>query len=138
MLRKNTLFMWTPAANEAFIALKKALIEALVLALPNFQQQFLVETDASVTSIGVVLIQNNHPMGYLSKALAPRNLRLLANEKECLALLLAVDHWSPYLQHKEFVVRTDQKSLLNLMDQRLNTPIRQRAFTKQSRAMTIG
>ena len=34
------------------------------------------------------------------------------------------------MQHSEFVIRTDQKSLLNLTDQRLNTPIQQRAFTK--------
>jgi hypothetical protein len=34
------------------------------------------------------------------------------------------------LQHNEFAIRTDQKSLLNLTDQRLNTPIQQRVFTK--------
>lgn len=43
---------------------------------------------------------------------------------------MAIDHWRPYLQHAEFSIRTDQKSLLNLIDQRLNTPIQQRAFTK--------
>lgn len=36
----------------------------------------------------------------------------------------------PYLQHSEFVIRTDQRSLLNLTDQRLHTPIQQRASTK--------
>lgn len=69
-------------------------------------------------------------MAYLGRALAPRNLGLSAYEKECLALLLAIDHWRPYLQQAEFLVRTDQKSLLHLTDQRLNTPIQQRAFTK--------
>ena len=75
-------------------------------------------------------MENNHPVAYLSKALAPHNMGLSAYEKEWLALLLAVDHWRPYLQHAEFVVRTDQKSLLNLTDQRFNTPIQQRASTK--------
>lgn len=90
----------------------------------------MVETDASATGVGAVLMQDSHPLAYLSKALAPQNLGLSAYEKECLALILAVDHWRSYLQHAEFVVRTDQKSLLNLVDQRLNTPIQQRAFTK--------
>lgn len=80
--------------------------------------------------IGAVLMQESHPVAYLSKALAPRNLGLSAYEKECLSLLLAVDRWRPYLQHAEFVIRTDQKSLLNLTDQRLNTQVQQRAFTK--------
>lgn len=130
LLKKDTLFVWTPTADAAFSALKQALSAAPVLALPDFRRQFVVETDASATGIGAVLMQDNHPVAYLSKSLAPRNLGLSAYEKEYLALLLTIDHWRPYLQHAEFVVRTDQKSLLNLTDQRLNTPIQQRAFTK--------
>ena len=130
LLRKGVVFVWTPTANEAFCALKQALIVAPVLALPDFAKQFIVETDASATGISAVLMQEFHPIAYLSKALAPKNLGLSAYEKECLALLLAIEHWRPYLQHAEFVIRTDQKSLLHLTDQRLNTPIQQRAFTK--------
>lgn len=130
LLRKNTLFVWTPTTEAAFQALKHALIEAPVLALPDFSKQFVIETDANAKGIGAVLMQNSHPVAYLSRALAPRNLGLSAYEKECLALLMAVDHWRPYLQHSEFLIKTDQRSLLNLTDQRLNTPIQQRAFTK--------
>lgn len=64
-----------------------------MLALPDFSKQFIVETDASATGIGAVLMQAGHPIVYLSKSLVPRNLGLSAYEKECLALLLAVDHW---------------------------------------------
>lgn len=117
LLKKNSLFVWTPIAEAAFQALNQALMEAPVLALPNFSKPFMVETDASATGIGAVLMQDAHPIAYLSKALAPRNLGLSAYEKECLALLLAIDHWRPYLQHSEFVIRTDQRSLLNLTDQ---------------------
>jgi hypothetical protein len=83
----------------------------------------VVETDASGTGIGAILMQDGHPIAYLSKALCPKNLGLSTYEKECLALLLAVHHWRAYLQHNKFIIRTDQKSLLNLTDQRLNTPI---------------
>ena len=117
MLKKGAIFIWTPTAEAAFSALKQALVQAPVLALPDFRKQFVVETDASATGIGAVLMQGGHPVAYLSKALAPRNLGLSAYEKECLALLLVIDHWRPYLQHLEFMVRTDQKSLLNLTDQ---------------------
>lgn len=85
------LFVWTPTAEAAFQALKTALIEAPVLALPDFSRTFVVETNASATGIGAVLMQDSHPVAYLSKALAPRNIDLSAYEKECLALLLAVD-----------------------------------------------
>lgn len=123
LLKKNVPFIWTDTTESVFQALKTALIEAPVLALPDFSKRFIVEMDASATGIGAVLMQNDHPVVYLSKSLAPRNLGLSAYEKECLTLLLAVDHWRPHLQHSEFTIRTDQKSLLNLTHRRLNTPI---------------
>jgi hypothetical protein len=40
------------------------------------------------------------------------------------------DQWCPYLQHKEFLIRTDQHSLVHLDDQRLTTQWQHKAFTK--------
>ena len=100
------------------------------MALPDFSKPFEIETDASDKGIGVVLQQNGHPIAYISKALGPRNQMLSAYEKECLAILLAVDHWRSYLIQGEFVLRTDQKALTYLDDQRLTTPWQQKALTK--------
>lgn len=47
-----------------------------------------------------------------------------------MAILLAVDHWRSYLQFGEFIIRTDQRSLIHLGDQRLATPWQQKAMTK--------
>src|SRR5512139_682258 len=47
-----------------------------------------------------------------------------------MAMLLAIDHWRPYLQHGEFIVLTDHHSLMHLSDQRLHTPWQHKAFTK--------
>jgi hypothetical protein len=43
---------------------------------------------------------------------------------------MAVDKWRPYLQHQPFVILTDHKSLLHLVDQRLHTPLQHNAFVK--------
>jgi hypothetical protein len=111
LLKKGTQFLWTSVTDTAFCERKRALTEGPpVLALPDFTKRFVVETDTSGTGVDAVLMQDGHPIAYLSKALCPKNLGLSAYEKECLALLLAVHHWRPYLQHIEFMIRTDQKA----------------------------
>lgn len=130
LLRKGVPFVWSTEADSAFQALKTSLASAPVLALPNFQKTFVVETDASDYGIGAVLSQEKHPIAYISKALGPRTRGLSTYEKECLAMIMAVDHWRSYLQHAEFIILTDHHSLMHLSDQRLHTPWQHKAFTK--------
>lgn len=99
LLKKGTTFQWTPTTATAFQVLKQKLTQAPVLALPNFSKQFVLETDASDLGIGAVLMQEGHPIAFLSKTLSTRNQALSTYEKECIAILLAVDKWRPYLQH---------------------------------------
>lgn len=68
LLKKNTSFIWTSECDTAFATPKECLTTAHVLVLPNLQQQFMVEIDASDLGIGVVLQQDGHPLAYLSKA----------------------------------------------------------------------
>lgn len=98
--------------------------------MPDFAAPFIVETDASDKGIGAVLIQKQHPIAFLSRALGPRHQGLSTYEKESLAIILAVEHWRPYLQHAEFFIRTDHRSLSFLDDQRLTTPWQHKALTK--------
>jgi hypothetical protein len=55
---------------------------------------------------------------------------LSAYEKEYMAILLVVEQWRSSLQLAEFLIFTDQWSLVHLTDQRLNTAWKQKVFTK--------
>lgn len=105
--------MWTAETEQAFQALKQALITAPVLATPDFNEPFVVETDASNKGIRAVLMQKNHPIAFLSRALGTRHQGLSTYEKESLAIMLAVERWHPYLQHAEFFIRTDHKFIFS-------------------------
>jgi hypothetical protein len=122
--------VWTSVHDQAFATLKQALISAPVLALPNFSKPFVVETDASDGGIGAVLMQDGHPLAFFSKALGPKSKGLSTYEKEYMAILLAVQQWRSYLQHGEFFIHTDHKSLTQLNEQRLHTVWQHKVFTK--------
>lgn len=130
LLKKRVVFVSTEAHTAAFQAIKNALVTTPVLALPNFQKPFVIETDASDYGIGAVLMQDGHPLAFLSKALGPIMRGLSTYEKECLAILMAVERWRSYLMQSEFVIRTDQQSLSHLNDQHLSTPWQHKALTK--------
>jgi hypothetical protein len=87
------LSKWGPEADLAFQQLKEAMSSAPVLALPDFTQPFVLETDASDKAFGAVLMQEKRPIAYLSKVLGSRSQSLSAYEKEFIALLTAVKKW---------------------------------------------
>lgn len=73
------------------------MIKAPVLALPNFNKPFVIETDASGGGMGAVLMQQGPPIAFMSKALSTQHQAISVYEKELLALVSAVQKWRPYL-----------------------------------------
>ncbi|GKF40465.1 retrovirus-related pol polyprotein from transposon 17.6, partial [Tanacetum coccineum] len=78
---------WSPEAQEAFERLQQAMMQSPVLALLNFDEEFVIEIDVSGFGIWAVLQQNKHPIAYLSKTLAPKHQSLSTYEKELLAVV---------------------------------------------------
>ena len=101
-----------------------------MLALSDFTQPFIVETDACEDGIGVVLTQHGQPIAFLSKALGPAQKSTSIYEKEFLALIMAVEKWRTYLQLQEFVIKTDHKSLSYLSEQNLHSELQRKAMTR--------
>ena len=85
-------FTWNEAAAAAFVALKTAITTAPVLALPDFEQPFIVECDASTHGFGAVLLQDQHPIAFFNRPAAPQHQSLAAYERELIGLVLAIRH----------------------------------------------
>lgn len=129
LLRKGQ-FLWNEESQIAFEKLKKAMIETPVLQLPDFKKSFVVETDACYQGIGAILMQDGHPIAHLSQALGPKSLGYSGYEKEFLAILLAIQEWRAYLICGTFIIRTAQKSLKYLLEQKISTPLQHKYMAK--------
>ncbi|KAF3665039.1 hypothetical protein FXO37_11211 [Capsicum annuum] len=120
-LLKKDNFGWNEECTAAFEKLKKSLISAPVLVMPDYSKLFVVETDASGQGIGAVLMQQGHPVAYISKSLAPKHQAMSVYDRELLALIFVVSNWSHYLLNNPFIIRTDQKALKHLLEQNIHT-----------------
>ena len=101
--------------NYAFGSLKSELCSAPVLASPDFNQPFILQTDASDRGVGAVLSQYDdagldHPVASFSRKLLPRE-ECYSIIEECLAIKLGVKAFKAYLLGKPFTVQTDHRAL---------------------------
>ena len=128
LLRKN--FFWNEDAFVAFEKLKIAVTTIPVLALPNWNLLFIIETDASGIGLGAVLSQNGHPIAFFSKNLSIRAQSKSVYERELMTVVLSVQKWRHYLLRRKFTIISDQKALKFLLEQREVQPQFQKWLTK--------
>ncbi|KAA0034008.1 ty3-gypsy retrotransposon protein [Cucumis melo var. makuwa] len=117
-LTKKNNFRWSTEATMAFEKQKTAMVTLPILALPDFQQPFELETDAFRFGLGAVLSQNKRPIAYFSQKLSETARERSVYERELMAIVLAIEKWRHYLLGHHFVVYTDQKALRYILEQR--------------------
>lgn len=111
---------FTEDQRRAFELLKRALIKPPVLQLPRSGTKLSVDTDACDYQVGCALMQEGedgirHPIGYWSRGLTPAEKNYSAGEKECLAVIWAVQILRPYLESTHFDLYTDHQALCWVM-----------------------
>ena len=123
LTKKNALFQWTPQCQSAFDRLKELLVTAPVLAYPRFgpEEEFVLETDASLNGLGAVLGQRQddghiHPIAYASRSLQPHETNYAISELETLGLVWAVKMFRPYILGHHCVILTDHSACTSLLN----------------------
>ncbi|PKU85169.1 RNA-directed DNA polymerase [Dendrobium catenatum] len=108
---KAKQFSWDDEKQRSWESIKQALSSAPVLALPNFELPFQVDSDASMIGIGAVLSQADKPIEFFSEKLTPPRQKWTVYEQELYAVIRALKHWEHYLLHKDFVLCSDHRAL---------------------------
>jgi hypothetical protein len=129
MLKKNS-FSWSNEKTQAFNTLKTKLTSAPVMALANFSIPFVLETDACGNGIGAVLMQQGKPIAYFSRTLGIRNAAMSTYDKEALAILEALKRWRHYFLDSDLIIKTDQKILKYITEQKVAEGIQHKLLLK--------
>ena len=115
-MSKPKEFQWMPEHQQAFDALKDAIVTAPVLGYPDFNREFMLETNVSLQRLGPVLSQQDetgklHVIAYASLSLHPseRSMHNYSSAKlELLALKWVVmEKFHDYLLGPKFYVYMD-------------------------------
>ena len=89
--------------------------EEHVLALPDFDKEFVVECDSSNFGVGGVISQKSgrhyQPIAYFSKHLSKTERNYSTSEREMLAIILSVEHFKEYIYGRQFRIVTDHEPL---------------------------
>jgi hypothetical protein len=117
LTKKGVAFEWKEQQENAFQELKRRLIEAPLLVLPEFKKTFEVECDAGGNGIGGVLMQDARPIAYFSEKLGGGQLNYYVYDKELYALVRVLETWQHYLWPREFVIHSDHEALKYLKGQ---------------------
>lgn len=120
---KKGKFNWSDDAQSGFDEIKRLMTTAPVLVNPEYDQPFWIRCDASNEGVGAVLYQkdgeeNERPIAFMSQKLKEPQRKYCTTELECLAALLAVKKFRPYIEGHKFTIITDHASLKWLMNQR--------------------
>jgi hypothetical protein len=123
LIKKDTQYHWGPTENQAFNAIKKAIIDASSLISPNFSQDFTLYTFASDHSYAAVLTQKNFennevPIAFMSSAFKGTELNYPAVDRQAYAIFKAVKNFWSYLLKSRTKVIVPYPAVRNLLVQK--------------------
>jgi hypothetical protein len=126
LLKKDKTFKWMPTCEASFQELKKQVMTALILLMPDMEKPCSIYCDVSGQGLGCVLMQDGHVVAYASRQLRKHEAHYPTHDLELAAVVHALKIWRHYLMGKRCELYMDHKSLnyiftqsnLNLMQRR--------------------
>nr|GEZ45329.1 putative reverse transcriptase domain-containing protein [Tanacetum cinerariifolium] len=118
LTQKKVKFEWGDKQEAAFQLLKQKLCSALILALPEGSEDFIIYCDDSNKGLGTMLMQREKVISYASRQLKIHEKNYMTHDLELGAVVFALKIWRHYLYGTKCTVFTDYKSLQDILDQK--------------------
>ena len=126
LLEKDTRFNFDDSCKAAFEEIKIRLVQAPIMAAPEWDQGFEVMCDASDFAMGAVLGQRKkkifRAIYYASRTFNEAQENYSTTEKEMLAIVFAYEKFRPYILGSHVIVHTDHAAIKYLMSKKEAKP----------------
>ena len=126
LLEKDTRFNFDDSCKAAFEEIKSRLVQAPIMAAPEWDQGFEVMCDASDFAMGAVLGKRKEKIFraiyYASRTFNEAQENYSTTEKEMLAIVFACEKFRPYILGSHVIVHTDHAAIKYLMSKKEAKP----------------
>ena len=126
LLEKDTRFNFDDSCKAAFEEIKIKLVQAPIMATPEWDQGFEIMCDASDFAMGAVLGQRKEKIFrtiyYASRTFNEAQENYSTNEKEMLAIVFACEKFRQYILGSRVIIHTDHAAIKYLMSKKEDKP----------------
>ena len=126
LLEKDNKFNFDESCHNSFEEIKSRLVEAPIMAKPNWNREFEIMCDASDFGMGAVLEHKAEKVFkaiyYASKTFNEAQENYSTIEKEMLAIVFACEKFRPYILVSHVNIHTDHATIKYLMAKKAAKP----------------
>ena len=119
LLEKDTKFNFDELCQNSFEEIKFRLVEAPIMAKPDWNREFEIMCDASDFAMGAVLGKKAEKVFkaiyYASNTFNEAQENYSTTEKEMLAIVFACEKFRPYILGSNVIIHTDHAAIKNKM-----------------------
>lgn len=133
LTRRDTSWKWDHPQIDAFNKVKAPLSAATTMPYFSPHKDTKIIVDTSPAGPAGILVQDDKPIAYGSRALSAVETRYSQTERKALAILWACEHFDIYVRGASFTVVTDHKPLVHIWNK--PNPLWSRTMVTQTTAL---
>ena len=101
--------MWPPEVDNAFNDIKWSITQAPIFLFFDPKKETIIQSDASMNGLGCILIQDDNPVCYASRALTETERRYSNIEHYLIVVMWSIELFTNYIEGNHFVLQTYHK-----------------------------
>ena len=119
LLKKDIDFTWNCTYDAAFQQVKDTVIRNTTFRYFNPSLPVTIQANASQVVLGAVLLQNNTPVAFASKALTKTECHYANIKREMLTVVFGAERLRTYVYGRSFTIESDYKPLESISKKNL-------------------